>query len=807
MKKRILIVEDERIIAEDLQRTLENLGYSVAAIVPSGEEAVEIAATHNPDLVLMDIVLSGEMDGIAAAEQIRSCFKIPVVFLTAYGDEQTLKRAKLTEPFGYILKPFDNRELHITIEIAFHKSQTEKRIEHLNAVLRAVRGVSQVITPEIERDRLIQHACDKLIETRGYLTAWIALLDESGRFVQAAESGLGNNFHPLPERLQRGELIYCALQALTQTAPVVILNPPSACGDCPLAHQYQGRVAMTCRLEYNGQTYGLLSVSIPPEMAIYPEERELFQDVGEDLGFALHSIELREARQRSEEARQASEVQMRNLIESAPLGISIVQHGKYVYVNPAWLKMFGYDHAREILGREVGSFTVPELREMVRQRRSDSLAGREVPPYEVKTLKKNGQTFNVAVRLALIDYQGEPATLAFIIDVSAEKNLRAQLQQAQKMEAVGTLASGIAHDFNNILQAIQGYAEILLLELDNDHPGFAELKTINKAAQQGAKLIQQILTLGRKAESNLQPVNLNEAIEKIEKILVRTIPRMIAIELRQARNLWTVHADPIQLEQVLLNLAVNARDAMPAGGKLILATENLTLDHQHRQDHLGVKPGDYVLLSVSDTGCGMSKELMERIFEPFFTTKEPGRGTGLGLAMVYGVVQSHGGYINCSSEPGKGTTFRIYLPALDKAGELAQPVVKKALEVSWQGTETILFVDDEETLRDLGQNMLKRYGYQVITAASGEEALQIYRQQARYLDLVILDLSMPGMGGKRCLEELIGLDPQARVVLTSGFNEDSVGQEVFQAKKTWFLRKPYNLRQLLTTVRGILDKF
>ncbi|RLA86666.1 MAG: hypothetical protein DRG58_11810 [Deltaproteobacteria bacterium] len=807
MKKRILIVEDERIIAEDLKQTLETLGYSVSAIVASGEEAINAVAAQNPDLVLMDIVLKGEMDGIAAAAQIRSLFKIPVVFLSAYGDAQTLERAKVTEPFGYILKPFDNRELHINIEIALHKSRTEKRIEHLNAVLRAIRNVNQLITQEQECDRLIQRACDSLNQTRGYSKVWMALLDESNRVVQTAESRSGDYLHTLRELLEKGELTNCARRALAQAAAVVIMDPSSACVDCPLAPQCQNRRVMITKLAYGGKTYGLLGVSLPAELTVDQEELELFEEVAEDLAFALYSIELRGERQRAAETLQASEALMRSLIESAPVGIGIIQHGKYIYVNPTWLKMLGYDQASEILGREVGSFTVSEHQELVRQICLAKLAGHDVPSSsEIKVFKKTGQPFDILLKVASINYQGKPAILTFLIDVSAEKDLRAQLQQAQKLEAVGTLACGIAHDFNNILQAIQGGVEMLLLDINKDRPEYVELEQINRTSQKGAELIHQILTFTRKAESNLQAINLNDVIRISEKILARTIPRMIAIELQLARDLWTVNVDPGQLEQVLLNLAINARDAMPEGGKLTISTKNVTLDDQSGPNGLRAKPGDYALLSVSDTGFGMSPEVRERIFEPFYTTKELGKGTGLGLAMVYGVVQSHAGYITCDSEPGQGTTFRIYLPALAQAQEVVESRKEQILTIPWQGTETILLVDDEEILRDLGRRMLERFGYRVITAGSGEEALEIFKERSSDIDLVLLDLSMPGIGGIKCLKELIRLQPQARVLVSSGYADTAVNKQVLQAGARGVIHKPYRLKHLHETLREILDQ-
>ncbi|MFH1112810.1 MAG: PAS domain S-box protein, partial [Pseudomonadota bacterium] len=388
-----------------------------------------------------------------------------------------------------------------------------------------------------------------------------------------------------------------------------------------------------------------------------------------------------------------------------------------------------------------------------------------------------------------------------IRDVTEQKNLQKQLLQAQKMESVGTLAGGIAHDFNNLLQIILGYSDMLLFKKNPGDPGYDELNSIRLAGKDGAELAKRILAFSRRLDPKTRPVNLNNEIVRVQKMLERTVPKMIRIELLLADNLMTVNADPGQMEQILLNLAVNAQYAMPDGGRLTIETANVTLDADYSRTHLHVEPGRYVLLSVSDSGCGMDKEVLEHIFEPFYTTKGVDEGTGLGLAMVFGIVKSHKGHIICYSEPGEGTTFKIYLPAVFREIE-RDPAVTRQLPAF--GTETILLVDDEKAIRKLGEGMLRMAGYTVLTAADGREALEIYRAAQDRIALVLLDLMMPEMGGKQCLEELFKINERAKVVIASGYSANGPTKDAL-ARAKGFINKPYQVRDLLAVVREALD--
>ncbi len=390
-------------------------------------------------------------------------------------------------------------------------------------------------------------------------------------------------------------------------------------------------------------------------------------------------------------------------------------------------------------------------------------------------------------------------------DITESKRIEAQLQQAQKMEAIGTLAGGIAHDFNNILQAISGYMELLIARKSKDDPDRRYLDPISKAVVRASELVQRLLVFSRRVESKLRPVDLNAEVVQVQKLLASMLPKMIDMELDLADDLKTVFADSVQIEQILMNLGVNAHDAMPEGGKLVFKTRAVTLDAQFCNTHLGARQGDYIRLTVQDTGCGIDKETMEHIFEPFYTTKEVGKGTGLGLAMVYGIVKNHGGYIDCTSVPGKGAAFDIYFPVSDKADKSWLEPLEGEKAVLGRG-EIILLVDDEKSLLDLGRDMLEESGYVSLVAESGEDAIDIYKREKARIDLVILDLAMPGMGGYRCFEELRALDPGLKVVVTSGYASGNGDPEkTLESSGTAFVHKPYRLADMLKTVRGLLD--
>ncbi len=498
-----------------------------------------------------------------------------------------------------------------------------------------------------------------------------------------------------------------------------------------------------------------------------------------------------------------SEERYRLLVEKILDGIFIAQDDMVKFPNPSMTDLLGYA-ARELGAVPIAELIRPEDRERVLARYRRILAGENLRgTLAFGALRKGGDGFQAEVRAVPIAWEERPAVLCLLRDVTRQVQLESQLQYAKKMEAVGTLAGGIAHDFNNHLQGISGYIQLLMMRGDRDRTEQGWLLQIERSVQRAAALTKQLLIFSRREESRLEPLDLNEVVRQAQKTLARTIPESIAAELRLAADLRPVDGDAVQLEHVLFNLGINAKDAMPNGGKIVIGTCNVRLDEAFCRSHVGVTPGDYVELSFTDTGHGMERDTLERIFEPFYTTKGVGSGIGLGLAIVYGIVQSHRGIILCESSPAAGTTFRIYLPVQERAGAAPEKEVRK--KADYRGAETIMIVDDEPDILDIGQNTLEQFGYTVLMARSGEEAVEAYSKRGREIDLVILDLGMPGMGGERCLQELLKMNPSVKVLIASGYAATQTVQGILEAGATGFMAKPYRLEDMLKKVREVLD--
>ena len=533
--------------------------------------------------------------------------------------------------------------------------------------------------------------------------------------------------------------------------------------------------------------------------------QELVQELGE--------------RKRAQAALIESEQRLRNLADNLPRAVvyqvKILPDGKrqftYVSGNVSRLNQVSAEEVladAQVLYSQIDPSYIPALAAAEEQ----SLANLETFHFEAACRLPDGQ--RRWLDLSSTPRHGDDGSVIWDgvqVDVTErvqhqqEKNrLESQLRQAQKMEAIGTLAGGIAHDFNNILGAVMGYAEIAREQAQAGQPPLEELTQILAAAERARNLVRQILAFSRKVETNPRPLDLNQPVRQTLAMLRHTLPKMVQISTILAPDLPLVNADPIQVEQILINLANNAADAMPEGGRLLVETASATLNQEFSRLHLEIKPGAYVLLQVSDTGTGMDQATQEKIFDPFFTTKEVGKGTGLGLSTVFGLVKGHGGHLHCHSEPGLGTTFKIYLPVHQDQTAPAGPASAIDQE-KLRGKERILLVDDEKALRDLGGQALEAMGYQVLTAASGEEALKIFQDQGSAVDLVVLDLGMPGMGGHKCLQRVLELNPKAKVLIASGYSADDQVKESLKAGAAGFVAKPFRRADLLVTVRKVLD--
>ena len=421
--------------------------------------------------------------------------------------------------------------------------------------------------------------------------------------------------------------------------------------------------------------------------------------------------------------------------------------------------------------------------------------------YEFRALRKDGNVINVKVLGSSILYNGRPAATGTIIDITREKTLESQLRQAQKMEAIGTLAGGVAHDFNNILTALTGYGTLLQLKLDKENPLRHYVDQILSASMKGANLTRSLLAFSRKQPIILNPVNLNNIIKGTEKLLRRLLTEDIILKTLLASDDIMIMADPTQIDQILFNLITNARDAMPKGGSLTIETKTVILDKEFVTIHGFGKPGKYALLSISDTGIGMDAAVKEHIFDPFFTTKEVGKGTGLGLSTIYGIVKQHNGYITVYSEPDIGTTFRIYFPLTGASVETDT----SSSESIRGGKETILVAEDNKEVRHLIKNILVEFGYTIIEAKDGEDAINKFNKH-KNIDLLILDSVMPKKNGKAVYDEINATNPHIKVIFTSGYTRDVILDKGIEDKKFDFIAKPLSPKELLEKVREVLDR-
>jgi PAS domain S-box-containing protein len=516
-------------------------------------------------------------------------------------------------------------------------------------------------------------------------------------------------------------------------------------------------------------------------------------------------------RRLADKALRQSEQKYRTIVEGVEEGyFEIDVDRNLTFFNDPLCQMLGYG-ANELAGKNTRAFTSPAtIRKMDQIYAQVQKTGEPIRVTDYDAVGKDGKDIALELTASLMrNTAGDPIGFRGVLrDVSdrkeaeAEKRkLETQVQQAQKMESIGTLAGGIAHDFNNILMGIQGNASLMILKTDAAHPNYEKIKNIETYVESGTELTRQLLGFARRGKYHAIATDLNDVIRKSSTLFGRT-KKEIRIHTDLLENIWTVEVDRGQIEQALLNLYVNAWQAMLQGGDLYLKTENVILDTDFESNQAyKVEPGNYIKITVTDTGSGIDDETKQRIFEPFFTTKEMGRGTGLGLASVYGIIKSHGGYINVHSESDLGTTFTIYLPASGK--EVQEEKREPAPKVS-RGSGTILLIDDEEMIIKVGLELLEELGYKALPARSGQEAVNLYQKDAQKIDLVIMDMIMPGMGGGETFDRLKEINPDIKVLLSSGYSIDGQASKILERGCDGFIQKPFNLNQLSDKILGII---
>lgn len=674
----------------------------------------------------------------------------------------------------------------------YHDISDRKRVEALSSALYRVAEKSSSAHELQQFFAAVHGIVDELMHAKNF---YIAIYDPATELLSFPYFVDEQDSAPPPKRLGKGLTDY-----LIRTGESLLATPEVLEG-----MENRGEVArngsksldwMGVPLKVNNHTFGALVVQTYSKNIRYGErDKEILTFVARQVASA---VEIK----RNEQALRRSEARYRSLVQSSVYGIYRSSlEGRFLDVNPALITMLGYASPEEVLLLDPENDVFAQAEEHDRLidefRRTGRLDG-----FEVKWKRKDGSAITVRISGRAVSSADEPADVleAIAEDVTDRRALEDQFRQAQKMEAVGRLAGGVAHDFNNLLMVISGYAEVILAQVDPASPLLEKGRAIQLAADRATTLTRQLLAFSRKQLLELKVVDVNAIVQDMERLLRPLIGENIDLVTVLSPEAAHTRADAGQLEQVIMNLVVNAKDAMPAGGRLTLRTENVVLDENHRRGQQFIRPGNYVTLMVSDTGMGMDRETQSRIFEPFFTTKEKGKGTGLGLSTVYGIVKQSGGYVMVQSELGRGTTFQIYLPLVKGTVEKRSVTVPEAVG----GTETILLVEDEESVRQLVRDTLSAKGYKVLEAENGEAGFAAAASHQGKLDLVITDVVMPGMGGREMVKQLIETRPGIKVLYLSGYTEDAIISDGSIEKGTAFLQKPFTLQSLSRKVREVL---
>jgi PAS domain S-box-containing protein len=744
----ILVVEDEAVVAKDLQTRLKKLGYHVPLTVPTGEEAIARVRELRPSLVLMDIRLKGELDGIQTAARIQADQRTPIIYLTAYADEGTLDRAKVTEPFGYVLKPFNERELHTAIQVAIFKHGAEAALRKSERWLAAtLRGMGDaVIAIDVEGKIAFMNPLAQLLTGWEHEEAAGRPLIEVFR-VHDAQTGRG---------LEAGLLLSLQEGRSANLA---------------------GNVVLTTRRG--------------PGITIEDSVAPIRDDEGNVSGGVLVFRDVTQ-RKLAEEALRLSEQRFRLLVEGVKeYAIFLLDEaGNVESWNPGIGRITGYS-ADDVLGKPFAIFYSPEDVESGQPEFALKAAARDGSyQKEGRRLRKDGSQFlSDVVLTALKDSAGRLTGFAELTrDITERRRAEEEMRQVQKLESLGVLAGGIAHDFNNLLTGILGNCSFAMEDLPHTDPRWKALQDATHACVRAAQLTQQLLSYAGKGRLQTGPIDLSELVREISALVRTSVPRHVGLQLDLDDSLPSVEGDSAQLQQVIMNLVINAAEAMEGLSGAVLVKTRL-------EDSEG---GRLVALMVKDMGCGIDKATMARIFDPFFTTKFQGRG--LGLAAVQGIVRGHNGTLTVESTPGKGSTFTLRLPAL---ASTARPAIPVPNNEDIRGTETILIIDDEEMVRETAGRALAYYGYTPVLAEDGPAALEIMRADGNRFAVVVLDLTMPGMSGAQVLPLLRAINSDVPVIVSTGYGAAEAGQLIGQ-REIRFLQKPYTAVELARKIRRSL---
>ncbi len=831
----VLVVDDHPTNLRILIDTLNEAGFKTL-IADSGDRALRQTAHQPPDLILLDVLMPG-IDGFATCRRLKEnpiTADIPVIFMTALTDVSDKIKGFEAGAVDYVTKPFQQEEVlarvstHLTIhnlqkeieaknaQLQRKNSQLEQEIverkraeeetRHRNRELTLLNRVIAASVDSLETEVILETVCRELAQAFG-LSQAIALLFNpektalmvvakylTGEQKTALRPRSGQTWPktiPLPDNPLFREL-------RNRQEPLVINNPlnnPHLASFRDMLDQNSLAAMLILPLVIEGEVVGSLELVSTGAYDFSAEEIRLGQSVADQTSGALD-------RARLSETRQLLTTAIEHSVESVLITDA---KGSILYVNPAFERVTGYSRA-EVIGQTPRILKSGKQDTAFYQELWATISSGQTWRGQLINKKKEGDSYTEKVVITPVRDEKEAIVNYVSVqrDVTHELQLEEQYRQAQKMEAVGQLAGGVAHDFNNILTAIMGYVGLSLMTLSPDHPIYNDIQGIQKSTERAADLTRQLLTFARRQIVEPQILNLNDLILNLDKMLHRLISENIELITLAGSNLGQIKADPGQIEQVLVNLVVNARDAMPDGGKLTIETANVTLDKDYANRYAEVNRGEYVMLAVSDTGIGMTEAVQARIFEPFFTTKDVGKGTGLGLATCFGIVKQGGGHLWVYSEVGRGTTFKVYLPSVE---EVVSPVFGRDQSLDLpRGTETILLVEDEAAVRSLAARILREQGYTILEATNGERALQLVEAKPELeIQLLLTDVVMPLLGGQRLAGQLNATRPHLKVLFMSGYTDNFIINYGVQYAGIAFLQKPFSPSALVHKVRKVLD--
>ncbi|MFH1008008.1 MAG: response regulator [Candidatus Latescibacterota bacterium] len=789
-RPRILIVDDDESICSSLKLILDRKGYETEW-AGTGREALEKVQARFFNLVLLDIQLP-DTEGVALLGPFREAHPdMVVIMVTGHASLESAMGALNEGASAYVTKPMDMEEVLADIEQLLEK-------QHL---VTENRRLYQAVQEELaERKR----AEETLRQNRDYLRALlnsihdhVLVIDLDYRITEVNQSFLASSGYTREEAI--GSHCYEVSHGL---------SAPCSGSEHPCPHREVLATGGTAHVTHahadkKGDTYYVDIVASP-----------LRDAAGQIVGVVEASRDVTTLKVAEETAKSQHHL-LRTVIDNLPDRVFAKDpEGRFILASEAVLKIMKAKTEEEVIGKRDFDFFPKEKAEAHLAEEEEILrTGQPIISRERLMIQPSGEkTWTLVTKVPLRNSEGRIVGIAGMnrditpLRQSEEEKgeLQAQLLQSQKMEAIGTLAGGVAHDFNNLLTIIQGYTELTMRKTAEDEPLYLDLKRVYDASVRAAHLTRQLLLFSRRQPIEIASLDLGRTVEDLLKMLKRLIGEDIVVHTDLAADLWTVEGDVGNLEQVITNLVVNARDAMPEGGKLTIKTENVRVDKTSAKKTSQARAGNFVCLSIEDTGIGLDKETAKRIFEPFFTTKEFGRGTGLGLSVVYGIVTQHQGWIQLDSEPGLGSKFALYLPATSEKSAAETGGALPTEPHHQNGGQRILVVEDEKGVRDLATRAFSATGYVVFQAASAEEALEIFAREQGNFHLVFCDVILPGTDGPELVDQLVSRNPQLRALLTSGYAANKVDKEEIRKKGYRFLQKPYSLSDLLGTIRELL---